>query len=78
MWIKEFVYNYENNCYEVFVFVSLGVIYFEVEFDDRCEIEKRYDYLEFIDVRGWKICYDIKVGIDKWFKKVIFKVGFWL
>ncbi|KAK2110625.1 Zinc finger ZZ-type and EF-hand domain-containing protein 1 [Saguinus oedipus] len=74
-WTKESAHSYENNCHEVSVFVSPGATYFEVEFDDRCETEKRYDYLEFTDARGRKTRYDTKVGTDKWPKKVTFKAG---
>ncbi|XP_016056433.1 PREDICTED: zinc finger ZZ-type and EF-hand domain-containing protein 1 isoform X4 [Miniopterus natalensis] len=74
-WAKESAHNYENNCHEVSVFVSPGATYFEVEFDERCETEKRYDYLEFTDARGGKTRYDTKVGTDKWPKKVTFKAG---
>uniref|UniRef100_A0A2K6F960 Zinc finger ZZ-type and EF-hand domain containing 1 n=1 Tax=Propithecus coquereli TaxID=379532 RepID=A0A2K6F960_PROCO len=74
-WTKESTHNYENNCHEVSVFVSPGATYFEVEFDERCETEKRYDYLEFTDARGGKTRYDTKVGTDKWPKKVTFKAG---
>ncbi|XP_059989649.1 zinc finger ZZ-type and EF-hand domain-containing protein 1 isoform X5 [Lagenorhynchus albirostris] len=74
-WTKESAHNYENNCHEVSVFVSPGATYFEVEFDERCETEKRYDYLEFTDARGGKTRYDTKVGTDKWPKKVTFKAG---
>lgn len=42
-WTKESSHNYENNCHEVSVFVSPGATYFEVEFDERCETEKRWD-----------------------------------
>ncbi|XP_006899819.1 PREDICTED: zinc finger ZZ-type and EF-hand domain-containing protein 1 [Elephantulus edwardii] len=74
-WTKESAHNYENNCHEVSLFVSPGATYFEVEFDERCETEKRYDYLEFTDARGGKIRYDTKVGTEKWPKKVTFKAG---
>nr|XP_045015573.1 zinc finger ZZ-type and EF-hand domain-containing protein 1 isoform X2 [Jaculus jaculus] len=74
-WTKESSHNYENNCHEVSVFVSPGATYFEVEFDERCETEKRYDYLEFTDSRGGKTRYDTKVGTYKWPKKVTFKDG---
>ncbi|XP_075417283.1 zinc finger ZZ-type and EF-hand domain-containing protein 1 isoform X2 [Tenrec ecaudatus] len=74
-WTKESAHNYENNCHDVSVFVSPGATYFEVEFDERCETEKRYDYLEFTDARGGKTRYDTKVGTDKWPKKVTFKSG---
>uniref|UniRef100_A0A8C2QFK9 Zinc finger, ZZ-type with EF hand domain 1 n=1 Tax=Cricetulus griseus TaxID=10029 RepID=A0A8C2QFK9_CRIGR len=74
-WTKESTHNYENNCHEVSVFVSPGATYFEVEFDERCETEKRYDYLEFTDSRGGKTRFDTKVGTYKWPKKVTFKDG---
>ncbi|XP_039110431.1 zinc finger ZZ-type and EF-hand domain-containing protein 1 isoform X2 [Hyaena hyaena] len=74
-WTKESAHNYGNNCHEVSVFVSPGATCFEVEFDERCETEKRYDYLEFTDARGGKTRYDTKVGTDKWPKKVTFKAG---
>uniref|UniRef100_A0A673V2A9 Zinc finger ZZ-type and EF-hand domain containing 1 n=1 Tax=Suricata suricatta TaxID=37032 RepID=A0A673V2A9_SURSU len=74
-WTKESAHNYENNCHEVSVFVSPGATCFEVEFDERCETEKRYDYLEFTDARGGKTRYDTRVGTDKWPKKVTFKAG---
>ncbi|XP_077021704.1 zinc finger ZZ-type and EF-hand domain-containing protein 1 isoform X7 [Tamandua tetradactyla] len=74
-WTKESAHNYENNSHDVSVFVSPGATYFEVEFDERCETEKRYDYLEFTDARGGKTRYDTKVGTDKWPKKVTFKAG---
>ncbi|KAM5273501.1 zinc finger ZZ-type and EF-hand domain-containing protein 1 [Ctenodactylus gundi] len=74
-WTKESAHNYENNCHDVCVFVSPGATYFEVEFDERCETEKRYDYLEFTDSRGGKTRYDTKVGTYKWPKKVTFKDG---
>ncbi|XP_068939360.1 zinc finger ZZ-type and EF-hand domain-containing protein 1 isoform X2 [Petaurus breviceps papuanus] len=74
-WTMESAHNYENNCHEVAVFLSPGATSFEVEFDDKCETETRYDYLEFTDSRGLKTRYDTKVGTDKWPKKVTFKVG---
>ncbi|XP_072475032.1 zinc finger ZZ-type and EF-hand domain-containing protein 1 isoform X2 [Notamacropus eugenii] len=74
-WTMESAHNYNNNCHEVAVFLSPGATTFEVEFDDKCETETRYDYLEFTDSRGLKTRYDTKVGTDKWPKKVTFKVG---
>ncbi|XP_036610416.1 zinc finger ZZ-type and EF-hand domain-containing protein 1 [Trichosurus vulpecula] len=74
-WTMESAHNYNNNCHEVAVFLSPGATSFEVEFDDKCETETRYDYLEFTDSRGLKTRYDTKVGTDKWPKKVTFKVG---
>uniref|UniRef100_A0A8C3ST43 Zinc finger ZZ-type and EF-hand domain containing 1 n=1 Tax=Chelydra serpentina TaxID=8475 RepID=A0A8C3ST43_CHESE len=74
-WTMESPHNYENNCHEVSIFLCPGTTYFEVEFDDKCETERRYDYLEFTDARGAKTRYDTKVGTEKWPKKVTFKAG---
>uniref|UniRef100_A0A6J0V4H1 Zinc finger ZZ-type and EF-hand domain-containing protein 1 isoform X1 n=1 Tax=Pogona vitticeps TaxID=103695 RepID=A0A6J0V4H1_9SAUR len=74
-WTAESPHNYENNCHDVTVFLCPGATYFEVEFDERCETERRYDYLEFTDAKGAKTRYDTKVGTDKWPKKVTFKAG---
>ncbi|XP_053310913.1 zinc finger ZZ-type and EF-hand domain-containing protein 1 isoform X2 [Spea bombifrons] len=74
-WHLESPHNYENNCREKTVFLCPGATSFEVEFDDKCETERRYDYLEFIDARGGKIRYDHKVDTEKWPKKVTFKSG---
>uniref|UniRef100_H9G4F0 Uncharacterized protein n=1 Tax=Anolis carolinensis TaxID=28377 RepID=H9G4F0_ANOCA len=75
VWTVESPHNYDNNCHDFTVFLCPGATYFEVEFDDRCETERRYDYLEFTDARGGKTRYDTKVGTDKWPKKVTFKAG---
>ncbi|XP_030041854.1 zinc finger ZZ-type and EF-hand domain-containing protein 1 isoform X2 [Microcaecilia unicolor] len=74
-WTMESSHNYENNCHEMSVFFCMGASYFEVEFDDECKTEKRFDYLEFMDTRGVKVRYDTKVGTEKWPKKVTFKGG---
>uniref|UniRef100_A0A8C8RK97 Zinc finger ZZ-type and EF-hand domain containing 1 n=1 Tax=Pelusios castaneus TaxID=367368 RepID=A0A8C8RK97_9SAUR len=74
-WTMESPHNYDNNCHEVSVFLCPGATYFEVEFDEKCETERRYDYLEFTDARGAKTRYDTKVGTEKWPKKVTFKAG---
>ncbi|XP_063002745.1 zinc finger ZZ-type and EF-hand domain-containing protein 1 isoform X1 [Elgaria multicarinata webbii] len=74
-WTAESPHNYDNNCHDVTVFLCPGATYFEVEFDERCETERRYDYLEFTDAKGAKTRYDTKVGTDKWPKKVTFKAG---
>ncbi|XP_056603284.1 zinc finger ZZ-type and EF-hand domain-containing protein 1 isoform X1 [Triplophysa dalaica] len=74
-WNMESPHNYENSRHETTVFVCPGATSFEVEFDERCETEKRYDYLEFTDARGGKVRYDMKVGTEKWPKKVTFKAG---
>uniref|UniRef100_A0A8C6XXY4 Zinc finger ZZ-type and EF-hand domain containing 1 n=1 Tax=Naja naja TaxID=35670 RepID=A0A8C6XXY4_NAJNA len=74
-WTTESPHNYDNNCHDVTVFLCPGATSFEVEFDERCETERRYDYLEFTDAKGAKTRYDTKVGTDKWPKKVTFKTG---
>ncbi|XP_066513503.1 zinc finger ZZ-type and EF-hand domain-containing protein 1 [Hoplias malabaricus] len=74
-WTMESPHDYEDSKHENTVFLCPGATYFEVEFDDRCETEKRYDYLEFTDSRGGKVRYDMKVGTEKWPKKVTFKAG---
>uniref|UniRef100_A0A3B4C7N7 Zinc finger, ZZ-type with EF hand domain 1 n=1 Tax=Pygocentrus nattereri TaxID=42514 RepID=A0A3B4C7N7_PYGNA len=74
-WTMESPHDYEDSKHENTVFLCPGATYFEVEFDDRCETEKRFDYLEFTDSRGGKVRYDMKVGTEKWPKKVTFKAG---
>ncbi|XP_035290326.1 zinc finger ZZ-type and EF-hand domain-containing protein 1 isoform X2 [Anguilla anguilla] len=74
-WNMESPHNYENSRHETTVFVCPGATSFEVDFDERCETEMRYDYLEFTDARGGKVRYDMKVGTEKWPKKVTFKAG---
>ncbi|XP_068457200.1 zinc finger ZZ-type and EF-hand domain-containing protein 1 [Clinocottus analis] len=74
-WSKESPHNYENSRHETSIFACPGATSFEVEFDERCETEKRYDYLEFTDSRGGKVRYDMKVGSEKWPKKVTFDAG---
>ncbi|XP_054857932.1 zinc finger ZZ-type and EF-hand domain-containing protein 1 isoform X2 [Eublepharis macularius] len=74
-WAMESPHNYDNNCHDVTVFICPEATYFEVEFNERCETERRYDYLEFTDARGAKTRYDSKVGTDKWPRKVTFKAG---
>ncbi|KAJ8343042.1 hypothetical protein SKAU_G00329700 [Synaphobranchus kaupii] len=74
-WNMESPHNYENSRHETTVFVCPGATSFEVEFDEKCETEMRYDYLEFTDARGGKVRYDMKVGTEKWPKKVTFKPG---
>ncbi|KAK7925653.1 hypothetical protein WMY93_007963 [Mugilogobius chulae] len=74
-WNKESPHNYENSRHETTIFACPGATVFEVEFDERCETEKRYDYLEFTDSRGGKVRYDMKVGTEKWPKKVTFDAG---
>ncbi|XP_036975972.1 zinc finger ZZ-type and EF-hand domain-containing protein 1 isoform X2 [Acanthopagrus latus] len=74
-WNMESPHNYENSRHETTVYACPGATSFEVEFDERCETEKRYDYLEFTDSRGGKVRYDMKVGTEKWPKKVTFDAG---
>lgn len=74
-WNMESPHNYENSRHETTIFACPGATVFEVEFDERCETEKRYDYLEFTDSRGGKVRYDMKVGTEKWPKKVTFDAG---
>ncbi|XP_032901823.1 zinc finger ZZ-type and EF-hand domain-containing protein 1 isoform X3 [Amblyraja radiata] len=75
MWSMESTHNYENNSHATTVFVCPGATLFEVEFDEKCETEKRYDYLEFTDSRGVKVRYDGKVGTEKWPTSLTFKSG---
>ncbi|XP_056909607.1 zinc finger ZZ-type and EF-hand domain-containing protein 1 [Takifugu flavidus] len=74
-WNVESPHNYENSRHETTIYACPGATSFEVEFDERCETEKRYDYLEFTDSRGGKVRYDMKVGTEKWPKKVTFDAG---
>uniref|UniRef100_A0A671TY76 Zinc finger ZZ-type and EF-hand domain containing 1 n=1 Tax=Sparus aurata TaxID=8175 RepID=A0A671TY76_SPAAU len=74
-WNMESPHNYENSRHETTIYACPGATSFEVEFDERCETEKRYDYLEFTDSRGGKVRYDMKVGTEKWPKKVTFDAG---
>ncbi|KAL0994771.1 hypothetical protein UPYG_G00126960 [Umbra pygmaea] len=74
-WTMESPHNYDNSRHETTIFACPGASSFEVEFDERCETEKRYDYLEFTDARGGKVRYDMKVGTEKWPKKVTFEAG---
>ncbi|KAK2828812.1 hypothetical protein Q5P01_019846 [Channa striata] len=74
-WNMESPHNYENSRHETSIFACPGATSFEVEFDEHCETEKRYDYLEFTDSRGGKVRYDMKVGTEKWPKKVTFDAG---
>ncbi|XP_077361813.1 zinc finger ZZ-type and EF-hand domain-containing protein 1 [Festucalex cinctus] len=74
-WTMESSHNYEDSRHETSIFACPGATSFEVVFDERCETEKRYDYLEFTDSRGGKVRYDMKVGSEKWPKKVTFDTG---
>ncbi|KAJ3588924.1 hypothetical protein NHX12_009777 [Muraenolepis orangiensis] len=74
-WNMESPHNYENSRNETTTFSCPGATSFVVEFDKRCQTEKRYDYLEFTDARGAKVRYDTKIGTEKWPKKVTFDAG---
>uniref|UniRef100_A0A8C5C4J4 Zinc finger ZZ-type and EF-hand domain containing 1 n=1 Tax=Gadus morhua TaxID=8049 RepID=A0A8C5C4J4_GADMO len=74
-WNMESPHNYENSRHETTIFCCPGATSFVVEFDERCQTEKRYDYLEFTDARGGKVRYDTKIGTEKWPKKVTFDAG---
>ncbi|XP_066271165.1 zinc finger ZZ-type and EF-hand domain-containing protein 1-like [Branchiostoma lanceolatum] len=72
-WNVESPHNYENNQHSTQIFTCPGATHFVVEFDQRSETEKRYDYLEFTDARGVRTRYDQKVGTEKWPLKVTFR-----
>ncbi|XP_068674922.1 zinc finger ZZ-type and EF-hand domain-containing protein 1-like [Montipora foliosa] len=74
-WEVESLHNYENNQDIKMVFSCPGCSEFMVEFDPRCETERRYDYLEFTDSNGNKKRFDQKVDTEKWPKSVNFKAG---
>ncbi|XP_073246845.1 zinc finger ZZ-type and EF-hand domain-containing protein 1-like isoform X1 [Porites lutea] len=74
-WEVESLHNYENNQDIKMVFSCPGCSEFTVDFDSRCETERRYDYLEFTDSNGNKKRFDQKVDTDKWPKSVNFKAG---
>ncbi|XP_064597879.1 zinc finger ZZ-type and EF-hand domain-containing protein 1-like [Liolophura sinensis] len=74
-WHVESSHNYENNQHTTQVFSCPGATSFVVEFDPRCETERRYDYLEFTDSRGIKRRFDMKVGTEKWPRLVTFAGG---
>ena len=74
-WDVESPHNYENNQHITQVFNCPGASYFIVEFDPRCETEKRYDYLEFTDSNGLKMKFEQKVGTEKWPNLVTFRGG---
>lgn len=74
-WDVESLHNYENNQDIKMVFSCPGCSEFTVDFDPRCETERRYDYLEFTDSNGNKKRFDQKVDTEKWPKSVNFKAG---
>ena len=53
-WDVESSHNYDNNTHTSQQFFCPGATSFVVEFDSRCETERRYDYLEFTDATGTK------------------------
>ncbi|XP_071105472.1 zinc finger ZZ-type and EF-hand domain-containing protein 1-like isoform X1 [Haliotis cracherodii] len=71
-WSMESPHNYDNNSYITQVFSCPGATKLIVDFDPRCETERRYDYLEFTDAKGLKMKFDQKVGTPKWQKQVVF------
>ncbi|XP_055877134.1 zinc finger ZZ-type and EF-hand domain-containing protein 1-like isoform X1 [Biomphalaria glabrata] len=78
-WEVESPHDYLNHSNIVQMFHCPGASKLVIEFDSRCETERRYDYLEFTDAKGLKLRFDQKVGTLKWPKKVTFSgpyVGF--
>uniref|UniRef100_K1PFX0 Zinc finger ZZ-type and EF-hand domain-containing protein 1 n=1 Tax=Magallana gigas TaxID=29159 RepID=K1PFX0_MAGGI len=71
-WEVESSHNYENNQHQSQVFTCPGANKFVVDFDPRCETERRYDYLAFNDAKGVQMKFDQKVGTSKWPKQVNF------
>ncbi|XP_061181596.1 zinc finger ZZ-type and EF-hand domain-containing protein 1-like [Saccostrea echinata] len=71
-WEVESSHNYENNQHQTQVFTCPGANKFVIDFDPRCETERRYDYLTFNDAKGVQMRFDQKVGTSKWPKQVNF------
>ncbi|XP_041364980.1 zinc finger ZZ-type and EF-hand domain-containing protein 1-like [Gigantopelta aegis] len=71
-WEIESPHNYDNSSHISQVFSCPGASKFIVDFDPRCETERRYDYLEFTDTKGMKMKLDQKVGSPKWPKQIVF------
>ncbi|KAL5017766.1 hypothetical protein ScPMuIL_005151, partial [Solemya velum] len=71
-WEMESPHSYENNQHLRHIFNCPGAAKFVVEFDSRCETERRYDYLVFTDAKGVQMRFDQKVGTAKWPRKVCF------
>ncbi|XP_052765956.1 zinc finger ZZ-type and EF-hand domain-containing protein 1-like isoform X1 [Mya arenaria] len=65
-WEVESGHNYENNVHYTQSFYCPGASKYIVEFDPRCETERRYDYLVFTDTKGQQMRFDQKVGSPKW------------
>ncbi|RUS90800.1 hypothetical protein EGW08_001419, partial [Elysia chlorotica] len=71
-WEIESPHDYHNHSNIVQVFNCPGASKLVIDFDPRCETERRYDYLEFTDSKGLKLHFDQKVGSAKWPLKVTF------
>ncbi|XP_012939826.1 zinc finger ZZ-type and EF-hand domain-containing protein 1 [Aplysia californica] len=71
-WEVESPHDYHNHSNINQTFHCPGASKLLVEFDPRCETERRYDYLEFADARGLKLRFDEKVGTGRWPRKVTF------
>ncbi|KAK3090627.1 hypothetical protein FSP39_013259 [Pinctada imbricata] len=71
-WEIESSHNYDNNQRVTQVLTCPGAEKFVVDFDPRCETERRYDYLVFTDAKGMQMRFDQKVGTSKWPKQVTF------
>ncbi|CAC5406051.1 unnamed protein product [Mytilus coruscus] len=71
-WEVESSHSYHNNEHETQVFGCPGANRFIVDFDPRCETERRYDYLMFTDATGYQMKFDQRVGSNKWPRQVQF------
>lgn len=71
-WEVESSHSYENNQHFTQVFSCPGADKFMVDFDTRCETERRYDYLVFTDAKGLQMRFDQKVGTPKWPRQINF------
>ncbi|BFZ03746.1 hypothetical protein BsWGS_06784 [Bradybaena similaris] len=71
-WEVESPHDYLNHSNLVQMFHCPGASKLVVDFDPRCETERRYDYLDFTDAKGLKLRFDQKVGTPKWPRKVTF------
>ncbi|KAL3875978.1 hypothetical protein ACJMK2_033871 [Sinanodonta woodiana] len=71
-WEVESSHNYENNQHVTQNFNCPGATKFVIDFDQRCETERRYDYLVFTDSKGLQMRFDQKVGTPKWPRQVTF------
>ncbi|XP_071131694.1 zinc finger ZZ-type and EF-hand domain-containing protein 1-like [Mytilus edulis] len=71
-WEVESSHSYHNNEHETQVFSCPGANRFIIDFDPRCETERRYDYLMFTDATGYQMKFDQRVGSNKWPRQVQF------